>query len=62
MNSLKEQFMILPALSLYYLVTEYIISVNKAEGRSMEPTIKSNEVIIVNRFFRKVLKNDIIIA
>jgi signal peptidase I len=54
--------MILPALSLYYLVTEYIISVNKAEGRSMEPTIKSNEVIIVNRFFRKVLKNDIIIA
>jgi signal peptidase I len=47
--------MILPALSLYYLITEHLISCNKAEGRSMEPTIKSNDVIIVNRLAHKYL-------
>ena len=39
MNTFRENFMILPALSLYYLITEHIFSCNRAEGRSMEPTI-----------------------
>lgn len=49
MNNIKENFMVIPALALYYLITEKLISVNKAEGRSMEPTIKNNGILLVNR-------------
>lgn len=55
MNQFKENFMVLPALALYYLITEHLVSVNKAEGRSMEPTIQSNGILLVNRSpFRKI--------
>lgn len=55
--------MVLPALALYYLITENLVSINKAEGRSMEPTIKSNGILLVNRSpFRSIQKDDIVIA
>ena len=55
--------MVLPALALYYLITEKLMSVNKAEGRSMEPTIKNSGILLVNRSsFREINKDDIIIA
>ena len=54
-QALRENFMILPALSLYYLITEHVVSCNRAEGRSMEPHIKNNDVILVNRIKNKYI-------
>jgi len=57
--------MVLPAISLYYLITEHFISINKAEGESMLPTIRNNEILVVDKFWirwLKLKKNDIIIA
>jgi signal peptidase I len=61
-HALRESFMMLPALSLYYLITEHVFSCNRAEGRSMEPNIKNNDVILVNRWRKDVRANDVIVA
>jgi len=63
MDKLKKPFMILPSLALYYLFTEHVLSVNKAEGRSMEPNVKSNSILLINRLPNiKIQNNDIVIA
>jgi signal peptidase I len=57
--------MVLPAISLYYLITEHLVSINKAEGESMLPTIRNNEILIVDKFWIRwfaLKKNDVIIA
>jgi inner membrane protease subunit 1 len=62
---MRETFMVVPSLALYYLFTEHVVSVNKAEGRSMEPTVSDNSLLLVNRLprsWRGIVKNDIVIA
>ena len=50
MNELRESLLLVPTFALYYLINEHLFSINKAEGRSMDPTIKSNGICFVNRW------------
>ncbi len=58
--------MVIPAIATYYLFDQYVISFSSSEGSSMEPTIKSGDLIVVDRFFYKMFGNlkpdDIIVA
>lgn len=43
----KELLYIVPAFCSYYLITEHLISLDVAEGSSMEPTLKDGELVLV---------------
>jgi inner membrane protease subunit 1 len=66
-KQLKEILVLLPVMSTYYLINEKVITSNKTEGDSMDPTIKNNGVVIVDKIFFKLFpqllkKDSIIIA
>lgn len=57
--------MAVPSLAMFYLITEHLVSANRAEGRSMEPTVSSNSVLLVSKipkWTRNIERNDIVIA
>ena len=62
---LRESFMMVPSLAMFYLANTYVISANRAEGSSMEPSVKNNSLLLVNRLpnrIKSIKKEDIIVA
>lgn len=51
--------MIVPAIAAFYLFDSKIISVRCSTGQSMDPTIKENSVLIVDKIFYKMLNKEI---
>jgi inner membrane protease subunit 1 len=64
-SSNLEFLLIIPSISLFCLVNEKLISGNKSEGQSMEPTITHSSFLIVDKFFfkfRGIKRGDIVIS
>ena len=56
---------IVPTLALYHLINEHVVSVNQAEGNSMNPIIKDSQILVVDKLFYKfsgIKQHDVIIA
>ena len=56
----------MPVVSTYYAVDRYLFSISNAEGASMEPTIRSEDIVLIDkftyRFLRPPQKDDIVVA
>ena len=58
-------YLIIPVVSTFYVVNKKIFSVSTSEGESMEPTIRSGDVLIIDHFFYKMFglkKDDIVVC
>jgi signal peptidase I len=58
-------YLIIPVVSTFYVVNKKIFSVSTSEGESMEPTIQSGDVLIIDHFFYKIFglkKDDIVVC
>ncbi len=42
---------VVPVITTYYVIEKHVIAVSNADGVSMEPTIKSGDIVIIDRFF-----------
>lgn len=67
MSGVFSNLMVIPAIATFYLIDAKIISIRSTSGKSMEPTIKENSILIVDKFFYKLFnkeikKGDIIVA
>lgn len=64
-SSSMEFLLIIPSISLFCLVNDKLLSGNKSEGQSMEPTITHSSFLIVDKLFYKlrgIKKGDIVIS
>ena len=56
----------IPVVTTYYVIEKNIISVSNADGVSMEPTILSGDIVVIDRFsfrwFNPLKKDDIVVA
>ncbi|KRX08575.1 Peptidase S24/S26A/S26B/S26C [Pseudocohnilembus persalinus] len=62
---IAETMLLAPVIALFYYCTENIVEFNGSEGKSMEPTLKDNSTIVIDKIFYKftgLQHNDIIIA
>ena len=66
MNFIKEALRVVPVITTYYAIDRYMFSISNAEGQSMEPTIYSEDIVLIDkftyRFLSKPQKNDIVVA
>jgi len=57
---------VLPIITTFYVIEKKVISISNADGVSMEPTIQSGDIVIVDRLsyklFNSIKKDDIVIA
>ena len=56
---------VIPVITTYYVVEKNVISVSTADGVSMEPTIQSGDIVLIDRFsyrWRAPLKKDDIVV
>jgi signal peptidase I len=57
---------VIPVITTYYVIEKNVISASNADGVSMEPTIRSGDIVVIDRFtykyFRKLKKDDIVVA
>lgn len=51
--------MVIPAIATFYLIDSKIISIRSTSGKSMEPTLKENSILIVDKIFYKIFNNGI---
>lgn len=49
-----DKLMIIPAIASFYLIDAKVISVRQTSGKSMEPTIDGNSVLVVDKLFYKL--------
>ena len=64
-NVAKNYLIFIPIVTTYYLFDKHVLSISNADGASMEPTIKSGDILIIDRWFYRVFglkKDDIIVA
>lgn len=59
--------MIIAAFSTYYLIDSKVLTVRSSSGNSMDPTITSNSILVVDKLFyklgaQKIKKGDIVVA
>jgi signal peptidase I len=62
-----DGLMIIPAIAAFYLFDSKVLSIRSTSGKSMEPTINGNSVLIVDKLFfklfnKQITKGDIIVA
>lgn len=62
-----EGLMIVPAIAAFYLFDAKVLSIRSSSGKSMEPTIRENSVLVVDKLFYKLFGNplkqgDIVVA
>lgn len=66
MKNLMTYMRVLPVIATFYIVEKNVISVSNAEGVSMQPTISSGDIVIIDKFthkyFNPLKKGDIVIA
>jgi signal peptidase I len=57
---------VIPVVTTYYVIEKNIISVSNADGVSMEPTIRSGDIVVIDRLsfrlFNPLRKDDIVVA
>lgn len=57
---------VIPVITTYYVIEKNLISASNADGVSMEPTIKSGDIVVIDRFsykfFGRLRKDDIVVA
>lgn len=54
-----EGLMIIPAIAGFYLFDAKVLSIRSTSGKSMQPTIHQNSVLIVDKLFYKLFNNQI---
>ena len=61
-----EGMMVIPAIATFYILDSKVISIRSTSGASMHPTIKENSVLVVDRFWYKLMggikKGDIVVS
>ena len=50
LKKLSNLLRVVPVLTTYYVIERNVISISNAEGQSMDPTIKSGDIVIIDRF------------
>ena len=54
-----EGLIIIPAILSFYLFDSKVLAIRSTTGKSMEPTIRENSVLVVDRLFYKLFNNGI---
>ena len=56
---------VIPVIATYYTIDRHVISISNADGVSMQPSIHSGDIVIIDRFLFKLLplsKDDVVVA
>ena len=57
---------VIPVITTYYIIEKHVIAISNADGVSMEPAIRSGDIVVIDRFwyrhFSPLQKDDIIVA
>ncbi len=65
-KNLLTYLRVIPVITTYYVIEKNVISASNADGVSMEPTIRSGDIVVIDRFTYKYLnrlrKDDIVVA
>lgn len=65
-KTISAYLRIVPVITTYYLIENNIISASNADGISMHPTIKSGDIVIIDRLsfrlFANLQKQDIVVS
>lgn len=61
MKFLKEMLSYIIIIALIVIIRSYVVTPVKVNGRSMEPTLYTNEVLILNKINKKITRHDIIV-
>ncbi len=51
--------MVIPAIATFYMFDSKVVSIRSTSGKSMDPTIKENSLLLVDHFFYKLTSNPI---
>lgn len=65
MRKIMTYLRVIPVIATYYLIEKNLISASNADGVSMEPTIRSGDIVVIDRFthrFSGFKKGDIVVA
>lgn len=50
---------VIPAIATFYLLDQKVIAVRSTTGKSMQPTISENSIVVVDKIFYKLLNNNL---
>jgi|JI6StandDraft_1071083.scaffolds.fasta_scaffold69072_2 signal peptidase I len=66
LKNIMTYLRVIPVITTYYVIEKNIIAISNADGVSMDPTIKSGDIVIIDRFsfryFYTLKKDDIVVA
>ena len=66
LRNLMTYLRVIPVIASYYVLEKNVIAVSNADGVSMEPTIKSGDIVIIDRLsfrlWQPLRKDDIVVA
>ena len=65
MSKVASFLRVVPVLATYYVIERNVFSISNADGQSMEPTIKSGDIVVIDRLFYRwqgLKPNDIVVA
>ena len=64
-KSVINYLRVIPVITTYYVIEKNLISASNADGVSMEPTIRSGDIVVIDRFWFRLTglkKQDIVVA
>jgi signal peptidase I len=57
---------VIPVITTYYVIEKHVVAISNADGVSMEPSISSGDIVVIDRFwfryFNPLKKDDIVVA
>lgn len=66
MRNVMTYLRIIPVIASYYVFEKHVVAISNADGVSMEPTIHSGDIVVIDRlwfrYFSPLQKDDIIVA
>ena len=66
MKNILTYLRVIPVITTYYALEKNVVAVSNADGVSMEPAIRSGDIVIIDRFtfryFTPLQKDDIVVA
>jgi signal peptidase I len=66
LKNVLPYFRVIPIMTTYYVLEKYVVTISSADGVSMEPTIRSGDIVVLDRIsfrlFSPLKKNDIVVA
>ena len=51
LKSVISYLRVIPVITTYYVIEKHLISASNADGVSMEPTIRSGDIVVIDRFW-----------